>query len=81
MRLRAEDDLEVAVRVHRQLVAVDKTGLHHAPVGFVTALLRTEAQVRHRAAPAADAVCGIAVQARVAVQVVRIVRADLGGFM
>ncbi|CAD5378346.1 hypothetical protein OF001_U30147 [Pseudomonas sp. OF001] len=77
-RLLAQDQLEAAVGLQLQLAGVDEAGLDHRAVALVAALLGAEAQVGHAAAPAADPVLPLAVEARVLVQVVRVVGADLG---
>ncbi|MFK4234694.1 hypothetical protein [Pseudomonas guariconensis] len=73
--------MEVALGIELKLAGVDKAGLDHLAVGLVTAFLCAEAQVGDTAALAADAIALGAIEAGVAVQVVGVVGADLGGFV
>ncbi|MDD2091247.1 hypothetical protein NP522_13770 [Pseudomonas guariconensis] len=73
--------MEVALGIELKLAGVDKAGLDHLAVGLVTAFLCAEAQVGDTAALAADAIALGAIEAGVAVQVVEVVGADLGGFV
>ncbi|MCY1426815.1 hypothetical protein D9M71_426440 [compost metagenome] len=77
-RLLAEDELEAAIGRQLQLAGIDEAGLDHLAVAFVTALLGAEAEVGHAAATTADPVLLLAIEARVLVEVVRVVGADLG---
>jgi hypothetical protein len=63
------------------MVGIDKTGLGHLAVGLVATLLRPEAQIRHRAALAGNPIVMCAVQACILVEVVRVICADLRGFV
>jgi len=60
---------------------VDEAGLRHPAVGFVAPLLGAEAEVGHGAAVAAHAIAVAAIQARVLVEVVGVVGADLRGLV
>ncbi|VVN76023.1 hypothetical protein PS685_05303 [Pseudomonas fluorescens] len=80
-RLAAEDDFEVALGIDFQLAGIDESGLDQGAVGFIAAFLGAETQVGDAAALTFDAIVQLAVQARVLVEVVRVVGTDLRGLV